>query len=107
MKTIKPDRITILNIIISTLKEIIKQKDLSVENELEESTILLGIDSVFDSIILVTLVADIEEKIEDNFDIFITIVDEKAMSLQQSPFLTIQSLCDYVCLLINQEISDS
>ena len=69
--------------------------DLS-ENSLNEDTPILGKGSSLDSLGLVTLLVNIEQKIEDTMNINITIADEKAMSLKNSPFRTIGTLTDFI-----------
>ena len=48
---------------------------------------------------LVNLIPQIEQRIEDEIDRFISIADEKAMSMQTSPFKTISSLKEYIANL--------
>jgi len=66
--------------------------------------VLYGKNGILDSISLVTLVAKVEEKIEDEFDVSIILADEKAMSQKRSPFLTIDTLTTYVESLISKEV---
>jgi acyl carrier protein len=65
-----------------------------------EETRLLGSESVLDSIQLVTLIVTIEREIEDAFGVALTLADERALSMKASPFRSIQSLADYVGILI-------
>jgi acyl carrier protein len=44
----------------------------------------------------------IEQNIEDEFDVSITIADEKAMSQKRSPFRTIGTLADYIDMLLRE-----
>ena len=46
---------------------------------------MFGSDGFLDSLGLVTLLVNIEQKIEASFNMTITIADEKAMSLRRSP----------------------
>ena len=45
---------------------------------------------------LVTFLVNLEQKISDEFDLQITIADEKAFSIKNSPFKNIGSLTDYI-----------
>lgn len=54
-----------------------------------------------DSLGLVTLLVSIEQKIEDEMGINITIADEKAMSLKNSPFRTIGTLKQFLSDRLN------
>ena len=71
--------------------------------ELNESTRLIGKKAVLDSLGLVNLIVSIEQQLSDDHDISITIADERAMSQEKSPFRTIGSLSDYICLLIEEQ----
>ncbi len=56
---------------------------------------LFGIDGL-DSLGLVSFVVMAEEKVGDLTDIELTLASEKAMSRRNSPFLTLQTLADYI-----------
>lgn len=68
----------------------------------DEQTPLFGENGVLDSLGLVNLIVCAEQKIQERFDIAITIADEKAMSMKNSPFRTIASLADYIVLLLKE-----
>jgi acyl carrier protein len=63
-------------------------------------TRLLGSESVLDSMHLVNLIIAIEQEVEDAFGVALTLADERALSMKASPFRSIQSLADYIALLI-------
>jgi acyl carrier protein len=63
-------------------------------------TRLLGSQSVLDSMRLVTLIVTIEREVEDAFGVTLTLADERALSMKASPFRSIQSLADYIGILI-------
>jgi acyl carrier protein len=63
-------------------------------------TRLLGSQSVLDSMHLVSLIVAIEREVEDTFGVALTLADERALSMQASPFRSIQSLADYIGILI-------
>ena len=67
------------------------------------NTSLYGQSSSLDSLGLVNLIVVIEQNIEDEFDAIITLADERAMSQKSSPFRTIDSLVDYIELLLNEK----
>jgi acyl carrier protein len=66
-------------------------------------TRLLGAGSVLDSMQLVSLIVAIEREVEDTFGITLTLADEKALSMNASPFRSIQSLADYIGILIKED----
>lgn len=63
-------------------------------------TRLLGSESVLDSMHLVSLIIAIEREVEDTFGVALTLADERALSMKESPFRSIQSLADYIGTLI-------
>ena len=50
---------------------------------------------------LVSLLVELEEYIEDEFAVAITLADEKAMSRKTSPFARVSYLIDYINEKIN------
>ena len=65
-------------------------------------TRLYGAKSALDSIGLVTLIADVEEKIGEEFGKDIILADERAMSQTRSPFGRVGTLVDYIEELLKQ-----
>ena len=63
-------------------------------------TRLLGSQSVLDSMHLVSLIVAIEREVEDTLGMALTLADERALSLKASPFRSVQSLADYIAILI-------
>jgi len=64
--------------------------------ELGESTPLVGPGSVLDSMALVTLLLDVEQRLEEQAGVSVTLMNEQALSRRHSPFRTIGSLADYI-----------
>lgn len=64
--------------------------------EIGESTPLVGPGSVLDSMALVTLVLDVEQRLEEQAGVSVTLMNEQALSRRHSPFRTIGSLADYI-----------
>ena len=52
--------------------------------------------SALDSMGLVRFIVMVEERIEDEMDVSLTLASEKAMSRKRSPFRTLQSLADFI-----------
>ncbi len=90
-------------LIIRTLqevKEIIDEQNL---DSLDSNTTLFGGRGVLDSMGLVSLIIDLEERIEDEFGISLILADERAMSQEKSPFRTVSFLAKYISRLIKEE----
>ena len=66
------------------------------------STTLFGESGRLDSIGLVTLLVAVEQCVEEEIGVSITLADERAISQKNSPFRTVESLADYVTTLLNE-----
>lgn len=67
---------------------------------IDESTVLLGEDAPIDSLGLVNVIIEVEQEVFDAYDASIIVVDERAMSLTNSPFRTVGTLAEYVVELV-------
>lgn len=72
------------------------------ELPLSEDTKLIGREAMLDSLGFVTLIIDIEQRILNELGIDLVITNERAMSLEHSPFLTVGTLVDYTTSLIEE-----
>lgn len=90
------------NIIIESLKEYNQEKENTKLHNPTSKTRLYGEKSIFDSMGLVYLITDIEEKISDEFSKNIVLADEKAMSQKTSPFKDVETLAKYIQNLLEE-----
>lgn len=65
-------------------------------------SVLFGGEGRFDSLGMVNFIVAVEQQIEDDFNKVITLVDERAMSMKNSPFRNVQCLVDYISVLIKE-----
>lgn len=79
-------------------------EDLPLEKSVD--TALLGKSSVIDSLALVSLIIATEQKLQEEFGLSITLVNENAMSEEHSPFKTIGTLVDHVYLLLKERANE-
>ena len=90
--------------IIETLFDVVDEvnQQLPEGQQLEKSadTILFGQSGKLDSLGLVNLIVAVEQKIEEDFGVTITLADERAMSQRKSPFKSIGTLVNYISLLL-------
>jgi acyl carrier protein len=98
-----PARDAIVVMVLEGLHETIAGTDTQPAEPLGETTYLIGRRSVLDSLGLVTLIADLEQRIEELYDVSLIIANDRAMSQKNSPFLTVASLSDYILALIAEE----
>ena len=66
-------------------------------------TILYGKNGTLDSLGLVNLIVAAEQRIEEDFGIPISLADERAMSQEKSPFRTVDTLVNYIALLLEEK----
>lgn len=91
------------NIVVNTLKEFnaeLQNEDLA-NPTLETS--LYGLNGNLDSLGLVSLIADLEQRINDEFSTDLILADERAMSSRNSPFRNVGSLAAYIEKLLVAE----
>lgn len=62
--------------------------------------VLFGKNGRLDSLGLVSFIVEVEQELEDEFGVGITLADERAMSQKNSPFLTLQTLEEYISLVL-------
>ncbi|MDD2780477.1 acyl carrier protein [Sulfuricurvum sp.] len=91
----------IFEIISSAVRDMGEELENETLQHVSEETKLFGNGGALDSLALVSLIADVEEKIYDTFERAIVLADERAMSQRTSPFRDVGSLCNYVEKLLN------
>jgi acyl carrier protein len=97
-------RVEIGALVLSCLQDVLAMRDDGHSSgPLGGDTRLIGRDGVLDSMGLVTLIVDVEQRLEEEHDIVVVLADDRAMSQKRSPFRTVGSLSDYVCHLLEDE----
>ncbi len=86
----------ISGIVIQSLIEVTKDLNTPELNSPTFETRLYGAKSPLDSMSLVILIADIEDRISSEFGKDIVLADERAMSQTRSPFGSVGTLVDYI-----------
>ncbi len=64
--------------------------------------VIVGKDAVIDSLGMVSLIVEIEQLLETEHDVSVTLANDRAMSERNSPFRTVGVLADHVMSLIAQ-----
>jgi acyl carrier protein len=90
----------IVELIYKSIDEINQVNDYKIIKD--TATKLFGRDSDLDSLGLVNLITTIEEGIEELTGNYIPIADERAFSLETSPFKTVETLANYIETLVNE-----
>ena len=87
-------------ILLNSITEYVE--DTGTELNVDEKIRLVGQNASVDSLGLVAILASFEAEVNDSFDPDILLVNEKAMSMQRSPFRSVSSLVDYAVSLLQE-----
>jgi len=90
----------LLALVIDAIKEVGEDQDSEALVNATEDTRLFG-DNL-DSMGIVFLVTELEERISDEFGIDIALADDRAMSQKTSPFINVKKLIKYIQLLVDE-----
>lgn len=82
-------------IILRELAAMADQDDVPLAVEPSLETPLFGDGGVLDSLGLVELITAVEQEIESEAGVTVSLADEQAFSQRQSPFATVATLADY------------
>jgi len=85
-----------LEIIFSAIKEVNKQQPPEYQLNLDKNEFLISDKSSLDSLGLITLLINIEEKISKKFKINLNLLDEELISEKNTPFETLASLAAWL-----------
>lgn len=64
---------------------------------------LIGEGGRLDSLGLVNLIVAVEQRVQDQYDVALTLADERAFSQKHSPFRTLGALAEYVHQLLAEQ----
>lgn len=90
----------ITQIILKALRELRTPRGKRRLAESSPTTRLYGHGSDVDSLGLVQLLIDVEERVSDRYGVPVSLADEQAMSQAHSPFRSVDSLAQYLASLI-------
>ena len=96
-----------VKLILDSLKEGIddtteESRKLNISNASSE-TRLFGGKGLLDSLGVVILLTDLEEKLDEEFDVTVSLASDSTMSRTRSPFRTVKSLAEYMILAVMEE----
>jgi len=87
-------------IVIASLKEVFAQSGQPEPAGVTDDTVLVGSDAVLDSLGVVSLIVEIEQRVEGEHSVSVTLANDKAMSQRNSPFRTVGVLSDHVVAMV-------
>ena len=95
----------ILKAVYSAIDELNAQLPPGVSVEKSLDAPLYGASGKLESLDFVTLVMEVEEKIKTEFGVDITIADEHLLSKEESPFLSVRTLIEYLEGVLKEQAS--
>jgi acyl carrier protein len=92
--------------VLSSIDELNGQlpKDAKLGKSLD--TALFGGNGSLDSLGLVSLVTTVEQNIEENFGVTVTLLDDISVIEGENPFKTVKTLSDYVSYVLEKKKSE-
>ena len=91
-----------LDVVVTSLRDVMSQNGDAELASVDENVVLVGKDAVIDSLGVVSLIVEVEQSLETNHDVTVTLANDRAMSERNSPFRTVGVLADHVYSLIDQ-----
>lgn len=83
--------------IIYTVIEEINLQLIDVEKiEKKKTTVLFGDGAALDSLGLINFIVQLEQQIEKDLNLHVSIIGENTMALEEMPFETVESLIQYI-----------
>lgn len=96
------DKQQIFDIVINQVKELNETLPAEQQFSVDKDTVLFGNDSKIDSLSLVSVIVDLEGIFSDEFDMDISLTDDRAMTRAISPFDNVESLVDYIHEVVSE-----
>ena len=93
-----------LDVVLGCLRDAVEQAG-GDPAALGEETAIIGEGAVLDSIGLVSLIVDIEQRLEMDHEVAVTLASDRAMSQRSSPFRTAGKLADHIMTAVRGELA--
>jgi len=90
----------LMSLIVKAVREVGEHGAVPLPSTVDDETPLFGREGFLDSLGLVTLVVAVEQAIEDELGVSVSLADERALSQRKSPYRTVGTLADYADSLI-------
>lgn len=85
-----------VKIVHESLLEVFAQIGTPAPEKIDDDTVLVGQAAVLDSLGVVQLIVEVEQRVEQAHRISVTLANDKAMSQRNSPFRTVGVLAEHV-----------
>lgn len=95
----------VVDIVVDCLKDSVDETDdenkINAIQDANEKTRLFSRDGILDSMGVVILLTDLEDKLDEDYGIVVSLADDSAMSRARSPFRTVKSLAKYILEIVS------
>lgn len=91
-----PDSTEIESLVIESIRQLAEDFDLPDLRSIDRDSPLYGTGGPLDSMMLVNLIADLEEAVAERFAATISLTDDRAMSARHSPYRSVNSLSEAI-----------
>ena len=99
------DRDRLVEIVVAAVRDYAASRDGTGAPPISRSTVLFGPRGALDSIGLVSVLVAIEQELNETHGLAVSLMDDKAMSQERSPFRTPETLADYVLAVGRQGLA--
>jgi len=87
---------TLTTEILALLQDVVDREAAHDPVQVSATSALIGPDATISSLGAVSLIADVEITLAENYGLEVMLVSEDALSRSKSPFLTVETLVDYI-----------
>jgi len=94
------ERTVAYDIVVASLEEVFAQTGTPLPEAVSGDTVLVGKDAVLDSLGVVSLIVEVEQRVEEAHGVSVTLANDRAMSQRNSPFRTIGVLTDHLLSMV-------
>jgi acyl carrier protein len=90
----------LVSLIVKAAREFGEHGRVALPATIDHDTPLFGREGFLDSMALVSLVVAVEQAIEDELGVSVSLADDRALSQRTSPYRTVGALADYADTLV-------
>ena len=96
------NRNQVVDIVIEAVRDQLDADGVEDLPPITQETPLIGGTAPIDSLGLVSVIVELEQRLQSDCGVMVTLVDEQAMSQRYSPFRTVGSLADYAIEVVGR-----
>jgi acyl carrier protein len=93
----------VLEIILRALQNLNEELDDGEKFVVDSNLSLFGADATLDSLALVSVIVDVEGDVSAALGRSVSLTDDRAMTQEVSPFDNVQTLLNYIMILVGEE----